>query len=171
MSTWPSALITGLTGLVGVITGGFLQARVAREQERRNRLYEPAADLSAKLRGAATSVDHLIRPLVGEARNPAEADAYGKAAHLVEEAFARRAGTEFAFPSGSRVYEAATAAAEKLRAALEAVKPAANNGADEQTKATLVAARTAYEDAIREFNKAARDALSSRRKVWQRTTS
>jgi hypothetical protein len=59
MSEWSSTLITGLTGVAGVVAGASLQAYFAREAERRRRLYEPAADLSATLRGAATAVSYL----------------------------------------------------------------------------------------------------------------
>jgi hypothetical protein len=92
--------------------------------------------------------------------------------YLVEEASARRAGTEFAFPPESRVYEAATSAVEMLRAALEAVKSTSDVADDEQRKARLLHARATYEDAIREFNEAAREALDPRRpKVRWRATS
>jgi hypothetical protein len=154
MSTWVVAAISSLSGIAGVATGSVLQARLAQAQELRRQLYEPAADLSARLRGAATSVDYLIRPLVKETKIAAGPDAYRNAKHLIDEADARRAGTEFAFPPDSGVYEAATAAVGALRAAFEAATQA-----EEPTDADpeqLKKRRDAYETAIGGFNEIAR---------------
>ena len=167
MADWPNTLITALAGLAGVVTGGFLQARFARERERLSRLYEPAADLSSKLRGSATSVDYLIRPLIGEVSDPADADAYEKAKHLIDEADARRAGTEFAFPDESQVFQASTIAVEKLRAGFEAAKQAPKDGLKEEDKAGLVAARSSYNTAIQQFTRAARAEVGTTRSSFR----
>ena len=168
MSTWLNALIAGGTGIAGVATGAVLQARFAREQERRRQLYEPAADLSAKLRGAATSVDYLIRALAASS-DAVEADAYERAKYLVEEAYARRAGTELAFPPESRVFETATAAAEALRAALETVRATmAGQRSGPDARRELLAVQAAYEDAIRRFNEAARREIAPQRRAAPR---
>lgn len=149
MADWATTLISGATGIAGVAVGAFLQYQQERMKERRLRILTPAAEMAARLRGAAASLDYLVHGLVtGE---PLEDDAFANAKHYVWEANAGRAGIEFAFARRTQAFALATAAVERLKEAYDAARAVQQGKVEGDRAERLQAARNAYDAAIETF--------------------
>jgi hypothetical protein len=160
MSDWAATLVSGVIGIAGVGIGAVLQAQQERARDRRQRLFVPAAEMAAKLRGAATSLDYVIDGIVSG--DQLESDAFQKAKHYVWEAHSNRAGVEFAFPQSSGVFAKATDAVQRLKDAYDVAARARAGTLPSPVEGQLVDARRAYDSAIDSFVAAAQ-AASRRR--------
>jgi hypothetical protein len=149
VSGWANTLVSGLVGIVGVLVGALAQSKVERLKERRERRYVPAARMAESLRGAATSIDYLVRGMDGE--HAIEPNAWEQAKHFVWEADAMRAGIEFAFPAGSGVFGQATTAVTRLKDSLQLARTVSGHERTEYDASELTKAQGDSEAAIEGF--------------------
>jgi hypothetical protein len=149
MADWATTLVSGAVGVAGVAVGAMFQYRREREKEQRERLYIPAAEMAARLRGAASSLDYVIDGLF--AHQSMEEKAFKDAKYFVWEAVGGRAGIEFAFAAHAKeVFALATAAVDRLKEAY-AVADGARREPSEGDKERLAKAQAAYNSAIESF--------------------
>src|SRR5215217_2623901 len=151
VSDWVNTLITGLVGLLGVAVGAGSQYGMERARERRQRLYEPAASMAAKLRRSATGLDYVIDRLL--TRQTLEDDALPNAKQYIWEADGARTGIEFNFRSSTGVFSLATAAIDQLKDAYAEVDAAAKTDPFDASavQQQLTVVKTEYESAIAAF--------------------
>jgi hypothetical protein len=157
-----STLTTLLSGVAfGAVSAAVFRARFEHEQERRNRLGDAAAELSAKLSGASNAVRHALEVLEGSPNEIGVESAVDNANHLANEAVVPLARVQLLFSRHQRVQKAAGNAFEKLRAAAAELRGGPGN---------TEAARPLYDEAQAElgaFTDAASEVLQ--KPFWRAT--
>jgi hypothetical protein len=145
-----STLTTLLTGVAfGAVSAAVFRARFEHEQERRNRLGDAAAELSAKLSGASNAVRHALDILENSPNDIGVKPAVDDANHLANEAVVPLARVQLLFSRHPPIQTAGANAFEKLRAAAAALRDGPGNAKT---------ARTLYDEARGQLDKFTDDA-------------